>query len=55
MDGSIESWWYQITVELAQMAGVDITTDEPLKDTIAYIGSLIDELESLTEEINQNA
>ncbi len=42
-------------VELAQMAGVDITTDEPLKDTIAYIGSLIDELESLTEEINQNA
>lgn len=42
-------------VELAQMAGVDITTDEPLKNTIAYIGSLIDELESLTEEINQNA
>lgn len=42
-------------VELAQMAGVDITTDEPLKDTIAYIGSLIDELESLTEEINQNS
>ncbi|MCZ8532428.1 oligoendopeptidase F [Psychrobacillus psychrodurans] len=42
-------------IELAQMAGVDITTDEPLKDTIAYIGSLIDELESLTEEINQNA
>ncbi|WP_427138746.1 oligoendopeptidase F [Psychrobacillus psychrodurans] len=42
-------------VELAQMAGVDITTDEPLKDTIAYIGSLIDELESLTEEINHNA
>lgn len=41
-------------VELAQMAGVDITTDKPLKDTIAYIGSLIDELESLTEEINQN-
>ncbi|MGE7979284.1 oligoendopeptidase F [Psychrobacillus sp. NPDC093200] len=38
-------------VELAKMAGVDITTDEPLKDTIAYIGSLIDELEILTETI----
>ncbi|MEK4522166.1 oligoendopeptidase F [Psychrobacillus sp. FSL W7-1493] len=39
-------------VELAKMAGVDITTDEPLRDTIAYIGSLVDELESLTEEID---
>lgn len=40
-------------VDLAKMAGVDITTDEPLRDTIAYIGSLIDELISLTEEIEQ--
>ncbi len=38
-------------VELAEMAGVDVSTDAPLKDTIAYIGSLIDELEALTEEI----
>ena len=38
-------------VELAKMAGVDITTEEPLRDTIAYIGSLIDELVLLTEEI----
>ncbi|MDP1394141.1 oligoendopeptidase F [Lysinibacillus capsici] len=38
-------------VELAQMAGVDITTDQPLRDTIAYIGHLIDELERLTVEI----
>lgn len=38
-------------VELAQMAGVDITTDKPLRDTIAYIGHLIDELERLTVEI----
>lgn len=37
--------------ELAQMAGVDITTDQPLKETIAYIGDLIDELVELTEEI----
>ena len=41
-------------VELAQMAGVDITTEEPLRDTISYIGSLIDELIALTDEINQN-
>ncbi len=40
--------------ELAQMAGVDITTEEPLRDTISYIGSLIDELIALTDEINQN-
>lgn len=38
-------------VELAQMAGVDITTDQPLRDTIAYIGELVDELVRLTEEI----
>ncbi|EPD51427.1 oligoendopeptidase F [Paenisporosarcina sp. HGH0030] len=38
-------------VELAQMAGVDITTEQPLRDTIAYIGELIDELVKLTKEI----
>ncbi|TDM47624.1 oligoendopeptidase F [Macrococcoides goetzii] len=41
-------------VELAKMAGIDLTTDAPLKETIAYIGSLIDELEKLTEEIEQH-
>ncbi|MDQ0429779.1 oligoendopeptidase F [Planomicrobium stackebrandtii] len=40
-------------VELAQMAGVDITTEQPLRDTIAYIGELVDELVRLTEEIEQ--
>ena len=39
-------------VELAQMAGVDITTDKPLQETIAFIGSLVDQLEQLTNEIN---
>ena len=39
-------------VELAKMAGVDITTEQPLKDTIAFIGSLIDQLEELTAEID---
>ncbi len=38
--------------ELALMAGVDISTDKPLKDTIAYIGEVIDELVKLTEEMD---
>lgn len=31
-------------LELAQMAGVDMTTEKPLLDTIQYIGDMIDEL-----------
>ncbi len=38
-------------VELAKLAKVDITTDAALIDTIEYIGSLIDEMCALTEEI----
>lgn len=34
-------------LELAQRAGVDISTDKPLKDTISFIGKIIDELETL--------
>ncbi|GGI42116.1 oligoendopeptidase F [Mammaliicoccus stepanovicii] len=37
--------------ELAALAGIDITNDKPLKETIEYIGNLIDELEKLTDEI----
>lgn len=33
---------------LAQLAGVDITTDAPLLDTIDYIGEMIAEIERLT-------
>lgn len=40
-------------LELAQMAGVDIATDEPLLDTIETIGGMIDEICALTEELNQ--
>jgi oligoendopeptidase F len=36
---------------LAMLAGIDISTDKPLKDTIAYIGGLIDEICALTDEI----
>lgn len=39
--------------ELSQKAGVDISTDKPLKDTIAYIGSLIDEIEVLSKELGE--
>lgn len=37
--------------ELARMAGVDISTDQPLLDTIETIGSMIDEICALTEEL----
>lgn len=40
-------------LELAKMAKVDISTEEPLRNTIAYIGSLVDELEKLTAEIDE--
>lgn len=38
-------------VELAKMAGVDITTDKALLDTIAHIGNIIDEIIELTDEL----
>ena len=33
------------SIELAKMAGIDITTDAPLLDTISYIGEIIDEID----------
>lgn len=38
-------------VEFARLAGIDINTDQPLRDTIAYIGSIIDQLETLSETL----
>ncbi len=38
-------------LELAKMAGVDISTDGPLLDTIATIGGMIDEICQLTGEL----
>lgn len=40
-------------VELAAMAGIDITTDAPLLDTIETIGAMIDEICELTEELEK--
>ena len=45
----------QSPIELAQIAGVDITTDAPLKETINYISNLVDELEILTYQIEENS
>jgi oligoendopeptidase F len=41
-------------IELAKMAGVDITTEKPLLDTIEYIGYMIDEIIRLTDEIEES-
>ena len=38
-------------IELAKMAGVDITTEKPLLDTIEHIGNIIDEIIKLTEDM----
>ncbi|MBY6178954.1 MULTISPECIES: oligoendopeptidase F [Staphylococcus] len=43
----------QSPIELAKIAGVDITTDAPLKATIKYISDLVNEAEQLTDEIEQ--
>lgn len=40
-------------VELAKMAGIDISTDAPLLDTIETIGAMIDEICQLTDELAQ--
>ncbi|HSP47567.1 MAG TPA: M3 family metallopeptidase, partial [Clostridiaceae bacterium] len=57
-EGAIEDWKKVLKaggtltpVELAKLAGVDITTDQPLLNTIEHIGSLISEIERLTTEI----
>ena len=36
---------------LAALAGIDITTEGPLLSTIEYIGSIVDEIEQLTEQM----
>ncbi len=38
---------------LSSLAGIDITTDAPLLNTIAYIGKIIDEIEKLTDELEK--
>lgn len=57
-EGAIEDWKKVLAagstldpVGLAALAGIDITTDEPLLDTIETIGFMIDEICKLTEEL----
>lgn len=40
-------------VALAARAGIDITSEAPLKNTIRHIGALIDEIALLTEELER--
>ncbi len=39
--------------ELSKMAGINIETPEALRETIGYIGSIIDEMEAITDELNE--
>ena len=55
---AVEDWKRVLTagstlapMELAALGGVDISTDEALKDTIRIIGDYIDEICTLTEQI----
>lgn len=38
-------------LDFALSAGIDIRSEQPLRDTIAYIGQIIDEIEQLCDEI----
>ena len=38
---------------LAALAGIDISTDQPLLNTIATIGEMIEEIETLTDELEE--
>lgn len=40
-------------VGLAKLAGVDITTDKPLLETIEYLSEIVDEIERLTNELEK--
>ena len=59
-DSSVANSWVEVlkmggtksAEELAKAAGVDVSTDAPLKDTIATIGSLIDEIVDITKQLN---
>lgn len=39
--------------QLAQLAGVDVSTDQPLKDTVKYIGELISEIEQISKKLGE--
>ena len=57
-NGAVEDWKSMLRagstldpIGLGKLAGVDLTTDKPLLDTIDQIGRMVDEMWKLTEEI----
>jgi len=39
-------------LELAQLAGVDMASPDPIRNAVAYVGSLVDELEADFEAVS---
>ncbi len=59
-ESAVEAWKKVLSagstldpVGLAALAGIDITTDEPLLRTIDRIGAMIDEIVSISEELGE--
>lgn len=57
-DELLEKWIEYLKVggpmppaEKAEILGIDITTDEPLRNTIAFIGEMITQMEELTDQL----
>lgn len=46
---ALKSGGRKTPVELAKLGGIDITKDQPLMNTIDYIGSIIDKIDSLID------
>lgn len=38
-------------IDQIRLAGVDVSTDEPLQKTIAYVDSLVDQVADLAEKV----
>lgn len=59
-DKAVEDWLNTLSaggtkdsIGLAKMAGVDITTDKPLLDTIQYLSDIVDKIEEITNQLGQ--
>lgn len=48
---TLKSGGTQDPIGLAKIAGVDITTDKPLNDTIKFLSDIVDNIEKITDEI----
>ena len=57
--GAVQNWLDFLTlgdskdpIDSAKVAGVDITTDAPLHNTIQYLGSVVDQVIKLSQELD---